>query len=44
MIAVLLTGLVCTARLLVSNHTTGEIYLGLLAGCISQAIGAWVML
>lgn len=35
-IATLLTGIVCTARLLVSDHTTKEIYSGLLVGILSQ--------
>jgi hypothetical protein len=35
-IVILLAGLVCTARLLVSDHTTKEIYSGLLVGVMSQ--------
>ena len=35
-IAVLITGLVCTSRLLVSNHSAREVYLGLLAGLLCQ--------
>lgn len=31
-IALLITGIVCTSRLLVSNHTQKEIYMGLLVG------------
>lgn len=39
-IALLLTGLVCTSRLIVSNHTNKEIYAGLLMGLLSQFIAA----
>jgi uncharacterized protein involved in response to NO len=42
-IAFLLTGLVCTSRLIVSNHQPKEIYLGVLLGIISQLIGAAVV-
>lgn len=42
-IVFLLTGLVCTSRLIVSNHQPKEIYLGLLLGIISQLIGAAVV-
>jgi hypothetical protein len=42
-IAFLLTGLVCTSRLIVSNHQPKEIYLGLLLGIVSQMIGAAVI-
>jgi hypothetical protein len=35
-IALLITGLVCTSRLIVSNHTPKEIYLGLFVGLICQ--------
>ncbi len=38
MVSVLVAGLVCTARLLVSNHSNREIYVGLLLGVISQLI------
>lgn len=38
---VLLTGLVCTSRFLVSDHTTLEVYSGVLLGIISQLIGYW---
>ncbi len=38
--ALLMTGLVCTARLLISDHTKAEIYLGVLAGMLCQLI-AW---
>lgn len=41
-IATLLTGLVCTARLIVSDHTTKEIYIGLLVGVVCQ-LGAYLV-
>lgn len=40
----LLTGLVCTARLIVSDHTPKEIYIGLLLGVVSQFVGAFVVM
>jgi hypothetical protein len=39
-IAIFITGLVCTARFLVSNHTAAEIYVGLAAGVIAM-LAAW---
>lgn len=39
--ALLITGLVCSARLIVSNHTNAEVYIGLLAGAISMMIAWW---
>ncbi|MES1223541.1 MAG: hypothetical protein ABUT20_49050 [Bacteroidota bacterium] len=43
-IALLITGLVCTSRLIVSNHTQKEIYLGLLVGLVCQFGAAIVIL
>jgi len=43
-VVILLTGIVCTSRLLISDHNTKEIYSGLLAGLISQFIAAFVVL
>ncbi|MFP5040501.1 hypothetical protein [Parasediminibacterium sp. JCM 36343] len=40
-IITLLTGIVCTARLLVSNHTKLEVYSGVLLGVACQLIGYW---
>ena len=37
-IALLIAGLVCTARLIVSDHTVKEIYTGLFAGVLAQVI------
>ena len=39
-IAVLITGLVCTSRLIVSNHTQKEIYWGLFFGIVCQLAAA----
>jgi hypothetical protein len=39
--AAIITGLVCTARFLVSDHTPLEIYAGLITGIICQLIGVW---
>ncbi|WEK36808.1 MAG: hypothetical protein P0Y53_04775 [Candidatus Pseudobacter hemicellulosilyticus] len=40
--AILITGLVCTARFIVSDHTRREVYSGLIAGMVCQLI-AWVI-
>ena len=40
----LITGIVCTSRLVVSDHSTKDIYAGLLVGLISQFVAAMVML
>jgi len=39
-IALLITGIVCTSRLIVSDHTTKEIYWGLFFGLICQVAAA----
>jgi hypothetical protein len=39
--ALLITGFVCTARMVVSNHTSKEIYLGLLLGIACQVIASF---
>ena len=39
---VLLTGIIATARLFVSNHTTFEIYTGLGLGVLCQLVGYWI--
>lgn len=41
-VALLLTGLVCTARFIVSDHSQKEVYTGLLVGIVSQLIANWV--
>jgi len=40
-VAILIAGLVCTSRFIVSDHTQREIYAGLLIGIVSQLIGYW---
>ena len=37
-IAFLITGLTCTARLIDSNHSTKEVYIGFFAGAMAQVI------
>lgn len=39
--AILIAGLVCTARLVLSTHNQREIYFGLLIGLISMMLGVW---
>jgi hypothetical protein len=41
-IVFVLTGLVCTARFIVSDHTAQEIYGGLVVGAVSMIIAGWV--
>jgi len=43
-LAFLIAGIVCTSRLLVSDHTAREIYLGLAAGILCQFIAALAIL
>ena len=43
-LAILITGIVCTSRLIVSDHTTKEIYTGLLVGLVCQFGAAFVIL
>lgn len=40
-ISILIAGIVCTARFLVSDHTTRDIYSGLILGIVCQLIAAW---
>lgn len=40
-ISLLIAGMVCTARFLVSDHSNRDIYAGLLLGIFCQAIAAW---
>ncbi len=42
--ALLIAGLVCTSRMIVSDHTPNDIYSGLLIGFICQLIGASIQL
>jgi len=43
-IATLITGLVCSSRLIISDHTNKEVYIGLLVGAVCQLIGYKVMM
>ena len=43
-LALLVTGIVCTSRFIVSNHTPKETYAGLLVGLLCQLIAAFVIL
>lgn len=40
--SILLAGIVCTSRLIVSDHTSKEIYVGLLIGAFSQVLAPWI--
>ena len=40
----LISGLVCTARLLISDHSPKDIYTGLFIGLLSQFIAAFIMM
>jgi hypothetical protein len=42
-VAFLITGLVCTARLINNDHSTAEVYIGLFGGIISQLVAYWFM-
>ena len=41
--AILITGLVCTSRFIISDHTQKEVYGGLSAGIISMLIAYWTV-
>ena len=43
-IALLIAGLVCTARFLVSDHSTKEVYVGLFTGVVCQLIAYQVLM
>lgn len=40
-LTVLLAGIICTARFLVSDHTNAEVYSGIIIGALTQIIAAW---
>jgi len=40
-VALFITGLVCTGRLIASDHSQKEIYWGLVIGIISQIVASW---
>ena len=44
MIVTLLAGLICSARLLLNQHSVSEIYVGLFVGVICQLTGVWITL
>jgi hypothetical protein len=41
-LALLVAGIVCTSRFIVSDHTAEEIYLGLFTGFVFQVIAWWI--
>lgn len=43
-IVTLLMGLVCTSRLILSEHYIGDIYLGIFVGVFCQVISYWLMM
>jgi hypothetical protein len=43
-ITTLLTGLVCTSRLIVSDHHPAEIYWGLIIGAVSQFVAFYIIM
>ena len=43
-VSLLITGVVCTSRMIVGNHTERDVYLGLFCGVICQLLGAWFIL
>ena len=42
--ALLIAGIVCTARFMVSNHSQKDIYVGLALGLTAQLVASWVTL
>jgi hypothetical protein len=42
-VALILTGMVCTARLLISNHSNKDIYMGLVVGIACQLVAAVII-
>jgi len=40
--SILLAGIVCTSRLIVSDHNSREIYVGLMIGAFSQLLAPWI--
>jgi len=43
-LAILITGIVCSARFIISDHTQKEIYTGLMVGLACQLIAAFIIL
>lgn len=44
MVAVFLAGIICTARLLLNQHSNAEIYMGFIVGVMCQLLGYWIAL
>jgi len=44
MASILLTGLICTSRMIVGKHTQAEIYFGIIIGLVSQILASWFLL
>ena len=42
LMAILITGITCTSRLVASNHTTAEVSVGMIAGVLIQFV-AWLI-
>ena len=42
--ATILTGFICTSRLLLNEHSTAEIYTGIFIGALCQLLGFWIAL
>lgn len=42
-VATVVSGIVCTSRLLVSDHHPAEVYYGLLVGALSQFVAWWIV-
>jgi hypothetical protein len=44
LITTFLAGLICTSRLLLDQHSSAEIYTGLVVGILCQLLGVWIAL
>ncbi len=44
LMATFLTGIICSARLLLNHHSNAEIYTGLFVGVLCQLLGVWIAL
>jgi hypothetical protein len=42
-VALLVTGVVCSARLITADHHPAEVYVGLFIGALSQLVAFWIM-
>lgn len=42
-VAIFITGLICTSRLIVSDHRMGDVVFGLIAGFLSQWMAHWFL-